>query len=77
MVDNEPFNKAFIISGDGDYKRLVDFLIKKGKFGKILFPNGAYASSLYKGLGGEYFDYLDNPDIKKKICLIEHHYRSA
>lgn len=74
LVDNEPFEKAFIISGDGDYKRLVDFLIKKGKFGKMLFPNGTYASSLYDSLGGEYFDYLDNPDVKKKICYNAPHW---
>lgn len=67
LIENEPFNKAFLISGDGDYKKLVDFLIKKGRFGKILFPNTVYASSLYKSLGGEYFDYLGNPDVKKKI----------
>jgi len=68
MVENEPFDKAFIISGDGDYKKLVDFLVKKQKFGKMLFPNHAYASSLYKKLGGEYFDYLGDEDVKKKIA---------
>ena len=38
LVDNEPFDRAFIVSGDGDYKKLVDYLITKGKFGKMLFP---------------------------------------
>ncbi|MCX6820153.1 MAG: NYN domain-containing protein [Candidatus Adlerbacteria bacterium] len=70
LVDNEPFDKAFIISGDGDYKRLVDYLVKKGKFGKMLFPNKEFASSLYKNLGGEYFDYLESPDVKAKIAHI-------
>ncbi|MFA7044456.1 MAG: hypothetical protein WC186_08940, partial [Bacteroidales bacterium] len=54
-------------SGDGDYKRMVDFLVKEDKFKKILFPNKKYASSLYKKLGSEYFDYLDGKDIKDKI----------
>lgn len=67
LVDNEHFEKAFIISGDGDYKKLVDFLIKRDCFGKMLFPNREFASSLYKSLGGEHFDYLENPDIKSKI----------
>lgn len=67
LVDNEPFEKVFIVSGDGDYKKLVDYLIKKGKFGKMLFPNREFASSLYKKLGGEYFDYLENPAIRSKI----------
>jgi len=56
------------VSGDGDYKRLVDYLVKKGKFGKMLFPNKEFASSLYKSLGGEYFDYLESPSIKAKIA---------
>jgi len=67
MVDCEPFEKAFIISGDGDYKKLVDFLVKKGRFGKMLFPNKDRASSLYTALGGEFFDFLDSPDVRAKI----------
>lgn len=67
LADGEEFNKVFIVSGDGDYKKLVDYLVKKDKFGKMLFPNRKFASSLYKSLGGEYFDFLENPDIKSKI----------
>jgi uncharacterized LabA/DUF88 family protein len=68
LVDNEPLNKVYIISGDGDYKKLVDYLIKKEKFGKMLFPNQQFASSLYKSLGSEYYDYLEKDDIKAKIA---------
>ena len=67
IVDGEDFGKAFIVSGDGDYKKLVDFLLKKEKFGKMLFPNKAFASSLYELMGGQYYDFLDAPDIKAKI----------
>lgn len=67
LVENEDFDKIFIISGDGDYKKLVDYLVKKNKFGKMLFPNKQFASSLYKKLGSEYFDYLEN--IKTYIKL--------
>ncbi len=67
LIEGDEFGKIFLISGDGDYKKLVDFLIKKGRFGKILFPNKKYASSLYKKLGGEYFDYLEMPDVRAKI----------
>ena len=51
---------VIIVSGDGDYKKVVDYLIKKNKFKKILFPNKKFASSLYKKLGSEFFDYLEN-----------------
>ena len=67
LVENEPFGKAFIVSGDGDYKKMVDYLVKKSKFGKMLFPNRQFASSLYKSLGSEFYDYLENADVKAKI----------
>ncbi|KKU15279.1 MAG: hypothetical protein UX22_C0010G0005 [Candidatus Jorgensenbacteria bacterium GW2011_GWA2_45_9] len=40
-------------------------MVKKNKFEKILFPNKEFASSLYKKLGSEFYDYLDN--IKTRI----------
>jgi len=60
LIENSDFDKIILVSGDGDYKKLVDYLIKKNKFKKILFPNKKFASSLYKKLGSEYFDYLEN-----------------
>ena len=54
------FERIVMVSGDGDYKMLVDHLIKNRKFEKILFPNKKYASSLYNSIGSEYFDYLEN-----------------
>ena len=68
IAEQELFGKIFIVSGDGDYKKLVDYLVKKGKFGKMLFPNKKFASSLYKSLGGEFFDYLESKDVKAKIA---------
>ena len=63
----EKFDKIVLVSGDGDYKGLVDFLIEQGKFEKILFPNKKYASSLYKSISRAYFSYLNDDDIRKKI----------
>jgi len=67
IYKKEPFDKIVLISGDGDYKMLVDFLIKENKFKKILFPNKKFASSLYKKITRVYFDYLVN--IKHLIKL--------
>ena len=67
IAESDVFDKIFIISGDGDYKKLVDYLVKKNKFGKMLFPNTEFASSLYMNLGGEFFDYLEAEDVKAKI----------
>lgn len=65
MYKKEDFTKIILVSGDGDYKPLVDFLIEENKFAKMLFPNKKFASSLYKKLGSQYFDYLEN--VKEKI----------
>lgn len=67
LYQKEDFNKVVLVSGDGDYKRLVDFLVEEKRFKKMLFPNSEFASSLYKSLGSEYFQFLDNKDVKKKI----------
>ena len=68
LVENEPFEKVYIVSGDGDYKKMVDFLIKKGRFGKMLFPNMEFASSLYKKLGSEYYANLGDKAVRAKIA---------
>ena len=68
LLDNEIHGKVFIVSGDGDYKKLIDLLIERKVFGKILFPNYKAASSLYKKLGSEFFDNLDKESIKRKIA---------
>lgn len=68
-ISEEKFDLIVLVSGDGDYKKLIDYLIKQQRLLKILFPNQKYASSLYKQLGSEYFDYLDKSPIKKKIRL--------
>lgn len=60
IIDNKELEKIVIVSGDGDYKKTVDYIISKNKFLKILFPNRKFASSLYKKLGSEYFDYIAN-----------------
>lgn len=62
--------KALLVSWDGDYKMLVDYLIERQKFLKVISPNLKYASSLYRhahNLDPRYFAYLDKPDIQKKI----------
>jgi uncharacterized LabA/DUF88 family protein len=67
ICKKESFDKVVLVSGDGDYKSMVDFLINENKFKKILFPNRKYRSSLYKKLSNNYFAYLDDKDIKDKI----------
>lgn len=67
LYKKEDFEKVVLVSGDGDYKRIVDFLIEEKRFEKILFPDAKRASSLYKKIGAQYFATLDAPDVMTKI----------
>ena len=68
LLERKDFSKILLVSGDGDYKKLVDYLIKRKVFKKILFPIKQYASSLYNKLGSEFFDYLETQDVRSKIA---------
>lgn len=52
-IEYENYNQAVIVSGDGDFACLVDFLIDRNKLLRLLAPNERY-SSLLKG----YFRYI-------------------
>lgn len=58
-----------LVSGDGDYKRMVDYLIMLGRFRMILLPCKRYASSLYKRISRTRYAYLDTPDMRAKLQL--------
>lgn len=70
LVVQEEFGKIILVSGDGDYWRMVDFLIGQDKFAKLLAPSPSRTSSLYRNRTPDTFvDYLNKPSIKKKIAL--------
>jgi len=63
----ENFEKVVLVSGDGDYKMLVDFLIEQKRFAMLLFPNKKFASSLYKKIKSDHKSSLEDVDVRKKI----------
>jgi uncharacterized LabA/DUF88 family protein len=67
LYKKELFDKIVLVSGDGDFKMMVDFLIEENRFEKVLFPNRKNRSSLYKSFSNKFFAYLDDKDIKNKI----------
>jgi uncharacterized LabA/DUF88 family protein len=67
LYKREKFDKVFLVSADGDYYKMIKFLIQEEKLGKVLFPARKKASSLYRKLEPKYFDALDNPAVKAKI----------
>lgn len=64
LIDNRQCDSFVLVSGDGDYRKMVRYLVEKNKFKKIFFPNTDYRSSLYKELGNEYGVSLDRSDIR-------------
>lgn len=71
LIERHDLGKILLVSGDGDYKKMVDYLIARNKLKKILFPNKKAASSLYRRLAPHYFDYLEHPDLQKKIAYVK------
>lgn len=67
LYKREKFDKIFLVSADGDYYKIVKFLIEENKLGKVLFPARKKASSLYRNLEPKYYDSLDSTELKNKI----------
>ena len=67
LYKKEIVGGVLLVSGDGDYKSLADFLIKEKKFVTILFPNRTRTSSLYKKIDSNYKASLDDLDLRRKI----------
>jgi uncharacterized LabA/DUF88 family protein len=61
------YNKAIVVSGDGDFYCLVEYLAKEGKLLHLLAPNGQY-SNLYNS----YEEYIERIDKQRKILAYKH-----
>lgn len=59
MIQYQNFNKAIIVSGDGDFHCLTEYLDKKGKLLKILAPTKHYSSLLRKFNNKNYIVCID------------------
>lgn len=68
LLRKELVGNVVLVSGDGDYKKLVDFLIEEGRLAKILFPNTYRASSLYRSIKLKFGADLSDPGVRKKIA---------
>ena len=67
IAEKEDFDRVVLVSGDGDYFKMVDYLIRKDRFCKLLAPNAKRMSSLYRILHTKYFTFLNYKEIIKKI----------
>lgn len=66
FIDEMDFDKIMLVSGDGDYIKVVKYLIEKNMLKKILFPNKQY-SSLYNPIAYSLGVNISLPDIRSKI----------
>jgi len=64
MIQYPDYDRAMIVSGDGDFHCLIEYLEKKGKLYKLLIPNPRKYSSLLRKFR-RYFVYIDN--LKNKL----------
>lgn len=52
------FDKIVLISSDGDYRNVIDYLIEKDRLQTMLFPTKRGVSSLYNEVDEKYHDYI-------------------
>ena len=50
MIEYNKYDKAVIVTGDGDFHCLVDYFIRQKKLAKLIIPNQYKFSSLYRKL---------------------------
>ena len=64
MIEFNNYDKAIIVSGDGDFHCLIEYLVKQEKLSYIFIPNPNKYSSLLRKFR-KHFIYLDR--LEKKL----------
>lgn len=62
------YNQAIIVSGDGDFYCLVEYLKGQGKLGSVLVPNQKFSKSLK-----DFDKYIKRIDHAKKSLMLREH----
>ena len=65
MIEYPNYDRAVIVTGDGDFHCLVKHLYEKGKLEKVLIPNQGKYSALLKRFPSEFLGFVS--DLKKKL----------
>ncbi len=71
LLEENDFDKIVLVTGDGDYIKLVNYLIEKEKLEKILFPNTKYSSLYKKPIFRKLWVNLSLAEMRKKIEYIK------
>lgn len=59
MIDWGKYEKAVIVSSDGDFYCLVNYLYEKKKLKRVISPNYSKCSALLKKAARALIDFLD------------------
>lgn len=65
MIEYENYEKAIIVTGDGDFYCLVNYLLQKNKLERVLIPNYFKYSALLKRFGRKQLSFMN--ELQKKL----------
>jgi len=65
MIDFKNYNKAVVVSGDGDFYCLIRYLVQNNKLEKVLVPNKFSYSALLKKFAANKIAFIN--DLKEKL----------
>ena len=65
MIEYPNYDKAIIVTGDGDFYCLVQYLIEKGKFERVIVPNLFKYSALLKRFGRKQLSFMN--ELKNRL----------
>jgi len=66
MIEYPNYNKAIIVTGDGDFHCLVEYLLGKKKLGRLIVPNQKKYSKLFQKFR-KHIDFMNN--LRPKLSL--------
>ncbi|MDD5639185.1 MAG: NYN domain-containing protein [Candidatus Pacebacteria bacterium] len=69
MIDFDKYDKTVMVSSDGDFYSLVEYLYTKNKLKVVLSPNKEKCSILLRKKAKEKIDFIDN--LKNKLEYIK------
>lgn len=64
MIHYNEYDKSIIVSGDGDFYCLIEYLESKNKLLRLIVPNQKYSALLRK-----YNNFIVRVDMLKKLLL--------
>ncbi len=65
MIEYENYDKAILVTGDGDFYCLVKYWLEKDKLERVLIPNLSKYSALLKRFGKKHLSFMN--DLRNKL----------